>query len=333
MRTVDSSEEKNNLNFLGKLDAPAILAIFTVLTWYFVTHSTEMFYKSIGLTEQYVDYPFFNLVKSAEPLFVIVVPSVIFFVLFVIALGNRLLIEFYYKSDDSIEMFEDSNIKRMRNIYTFTAVVLWCVEYLKLGDRLGISQLDSMIFISSITITINSIFLIYSVARISDIPYSTKIERVFNRMSLWYASLVIYGLILLVALQFYSASQPYTMLISEESIKCEDGFCDFEYLVSDKNGYSAWSKLSYRIPRIENDKENRIYLFNSERSIESRSMMGKTMFEVDVDRELRIHETIGKDGEEMDTLLYFDDWEELKKQMNYNFREDLFVDRKAESNN
>lgn len=331
-RTVNENDNNSNflqlklfqMKFLKGLDVTAIIAIFSVFTWYYVSISSEMLYKTLGLPEQYIEFPFYNLVKSAEPLFMIALPSVILFLLLIAAVGNRALIKKYGFRDETKKSVERSELRNKRNLYCFTAVALWSLYGISLASRFGISQFQTMIFISSVVITINASWYTFYYWRNSSNPYSTRLERAFNEISFVYASLVIYGFLILLSLYIYTTNQPYTLTIYEESIKCENNFCDFEYLVSDRNGYSVWSTLSYKIPKTTDTKENEIYLLNEEKNLMNRNMIGKTMFEIEVERKWRIREKKGKGGEEVKTMLYIDGFEELKNQMNYEFREELF---------
>jgi hypothetical protein len=290
-----------------------LILVATLFTYYYVVLSTEMFHKSMGLSEKYIEYPFYNLVKTVEPLFTVVLPFLFFVALFLIGSVRRYNINRRVVKDKSIKKMELSDVKDKTRLYGVATMALWVAYVASLGEYFKLEQFDVLILLSAIVITTCYLYLVWNF-KSENHPYSTVYERIFLDAALLYVSLVVYGYFLVLALQFYSATQPYTLTISEQSIECKDNFCDFEYLVSDKNGYAVWSKLSYKIPMTDDVEKDRIYLFNNDKRLMPRKITGETMFEVEVHREFG--RGISEDNK-LSTVLYFEDWKELKDKMEY----------------
>lgn len=317
-RISDDEGQSNSwlLQYLKKIDIPTFLAVATIFTWYYVSVSSELFNKTMGIPEQYIEFPFYKLVKVVEPLFLIGIPLAIFIISFLFALLNRILVWKKLRTDTTKKELQ---LERHVKSYALISVLTIWISMSSIGSRIGLEQFDLMIWLATSVMCVTAVWFFILWARSlwfrkikktrnSRSSYSTKAERFFHLVTIIYSILIIYGLILIASVHFYTTSQPQTLTVSKDSVICYEGLCEFEYLISEKNGYSIWSKLYTKIPKLDNERNGQIVLSNSNEELISKRMDGLTMFEIEVDLDWRIDNTSG-------STLSIKNWNEFKQQL------------------
>lgn len=313
--------DKNTLSqkFLLYSNNAGIVLILTGLSYYFVTISTEIYYDSVGFPKGYIDYHFYGLTKALEPIFIYIIPIVLFIIAVVkIALEHSQLKD---RTDVKSKMTQYS-YKWLRYEYwlniiaIFLILILCCFSFL--ADINVLKYYKWMFLLVAVMMIVKTLYMYLRFFGCQFEPSNYSVlasERVGFVLVRAYFSLVMYSVVIFITIFISNFYSQETLTIDRRSINCNEQthFCDMKYQVVDKGEYSLWSTVSFQMPKTKDKEEDPIYFYLQNNTMTRSENKDLEITLVSLDRHFESATRPEDQRVESKTDLYFKDWEELKR--------------------